>query len=760
MKKSISILFLLMLTSWISQAQFQGKVYEPFNAVILNINGQPMINPFMGGLNSTYCNKVDLNKDNKQDLVVHDFMTDRVYIFLNTANGTNLKYEYAPQYQNIFPPIYGYLILKDINCDNIPDLFHQGSTGVAIYNGKYIGNTLQFVFNRELFVPGTNGPVNVYVNTADVPIIEDVDNDGDLDILAMHVIASYINLYKNMRVERGLPCDSLEFVEVGGCYGKAIQSNTWMEWILNANCKGTDPAGEIAKNLTDADFTDLMGNPISSKTKKKLRHGNNSLVSIDLDGDNDKDVLGGNSIYKQIQALYKSSPSNTAPFNAIDTVYKDIVNGIYPTPQYLDIDNDGLKDLIVAPRVENKQSQYSLNNAMLFYKNTGTITSPNFSKSAINPLFDEMLDVGINSHPALYDYDNDGKIDIFIGHTGTPDTNYLPVGGITYLKNISTKGDLKFEVVTHDFLNLSSKNYKGAYPTFGNVIGSEAKDLIISNDSGKYTVYENIASTDQNPPNYVWITDNFLNINFGSYTSCTMFDINKDGFEDFVYSNIFGGLYVAINKGNLATPSFNTPFNIKNLRVGDPGGYAYAAVTTAIVDSFGKKQLLVGNNDGLLERYDDFILNASNDSVVSFTKLDSNYSFIFTEGRSVPAVADLDGDGRRELLLGNRLGGLKIFEQSLLLNDTIPQIPIAIKEPSKNQFKLYPNPAKNIIAVEAVENGKHTIIEFYNILGQKIISKPIEHKITTINISQLSNGLYTYHIKNSNYFEKGIIQKQ
>jgi hypothetical protein len=53
---------------------------------------------------------------------------------------------------------------------------------------------------------------------------------------------------------------------------------------------------------------------------------------------------------------------------------------IFPTPFYLDVNNDGIKDLLASPNTsvgsENRLSSW-------YYKNTGTTDNPNFKKYGI-----------------------------------------------------------------------------------------------------------------------------------------------------------------------------------------------------------------------------------------------------------------------------------------------------------------------------------------------------------------------------------------
>ncbi|MBU3676318.1 MAG: VCBS repeat-containing protein, partial [Chitinophagaceae bacterium] len=204
----ICLVLLLSVNTLNIMAQFQGEVYTQFNNASVSFNGQSITSPWCGGINSSQIVLADLNNDNQQDLVIYDFNTLTLKTFLFTGSSGQVKYAYAPQYAKNFPTVYDYVLMPDYNCDNIPDLFHRGYAGVAVYKGYYQNNELKFTFYKDLFFPGNFGPVNVYVQPSDIPSIVDIDYDGDLDIISYEVSGSRLTHYKNLRIEQNLPCDS------------------------------------------------------------------------------------------------------------------------------------------------------------------------------------------------------------------------------------------------------------------------------------------------------------------------------------------------------------------------------------------------------------------------------------------------------------------------------------------------------------------------------------------------------------------------
>jgi hypothetical protein len=65
----------------------------------------------------------------------------------------------------------------------------------------------------------------------------------------------------------------------------------------------------------------------------------------------------------------------------------------------------------------------------------------------------------------------------------------------------------------------------------------------------------------------------------------------------------------------------------------------------------------------------------------------------------------------------------------------------------KNNIVIYPNPAKNLITIKG-EFDESESITIFNLLGQKIMEKAIISNEEKIDVSSLSNGVYTIYFNN------------
>ena len=63
------------------------------------------------------------------------------------------------------------------------------------------------------------------------------------------------------------------------------------------------------------------------------------------------------------------------------------------------------------------------------------------------------------------------------------------------------------------------------------------------------------------------------------------------------------------------------------------------------------------------------------------------------------------------------------------------------------QFSIFPNPAQNFVSIEVENSGKYDLIIFDG-LGQKVMSKSFDISDQSIDISQLTKGIYFLKLKN------------
>jgi hypothetical protein len=95
----------------------------------------------------------------------------------------------------------------------------------------------------------------------------------------------------------------------------------------------------------------------------------------------------------------------------------------------------------------------------------------------------------------------------------------------------------------------------------------------------------------------------------------------------------------------------------------------------------------------------------------------------------------------------NNASGNVIGEIYAVLTSTTLATNIASNNIDVTNVYVYPNPTTGVVKIDfnIFEETKLTV---YNITGQKLFTKTVNDKTTTIDLSNLSNGVYYLQVKN------------
>ena len=85
---------------------------------------------------------------------------------------------------------------------------------------------------------------------------------------------------------------------------------------------------------------------------------------------------------------------------------------------------------------------------------------------------------------------------------------------------------------------------------------------------------------------------------------------------------------------------------------------------------------------------------------------------------------------------------------------------LSVKIFSNSNYILTPNPTNGILTVIFPEKSKNAIITIFNSVGQTVIKKSISKDLFSIDLTDLSNGIYFYSIQSNTINQNGKIVKK
>jgi len=728
-----SYLYLLFFQILLTQVAFAQMTLNRDTSLKFQENGVEFTSALAGGINSGQFSNIDLDLDGIMDIVVFDKSGNKLSPFINN-NGTFI---YAPKYRENFPAINDWVILADYNCDGKNDIFTYatGGAGASIYK-----NTSITELSFELTTPiDTNGISvlrsqqggwygNIYISSVDIPAIADIDYDGDLDILTFSILGGFIEYHKNLSMETYGHCDSLNYELSESCWGLFYEGLN--SYILN--CPNCQCPQILASNIS------------------KQKHAGSTLLAIDIDNDNDKDLVLGDVSYNNLNILINGGDNQNANMITVDSVFpQNYTNTIpaeihvFPASYYLDVTNDGIKDLIVTTNSQNNSENFE---SCWLYKNTGQNTLPDFNFVEKDFLQGDMIDLGRSAFPTFYDYNNDGLQDLIIGNYGYHDPNNSPSASLALFENTGNDSLPEYTLIDRDWLDLSTINLNiqlnipalNLSPTFGDLDGDNNKELIIGDADGKLHLFSNTGGG-----NFLLSSPNYQNIDVGQFAHPQLIDVNRDGLTDLIVGEQDGTINFLPNSGSINNAVFDTTITHWGGIDVDQSFISNGFSNPTLYDSSGIFQLFVGSFSGSIYQF----TNIDNNLTGQFTTVNSTAANIWDGGTSSIAVADINNDNQADMIIGNISGGISYFTSDSLIADTTTVI-VNLDNRTNTRFSIFPNPTKGNITITSDYKGT---IQIFNILGELIYTAIKQNNELNINTSNLAKGIYIIELNRRKY---------
>jgi uncharacterized protein (DUF2141 family) len=334
-----------------------------------------------------------------------------------------------------------------------------------------------------------------------------------------------------------------------------------------------------------------------------------------------------------------------------------------------------------------------------------------------------------------------------VGSRGFYQSNGTFKTTIWYFQNTSSGANISFNLVAKNLLNIDTIAAEGASLAIGDLDNDGIDDLVVGRVNGTMSYYRNFAGSAMAQPDWRLSqkelrNSNATEIDAGNFAAPLIYDIDGDTKKDLIIGNETGYLYYYKNIGGVGQLSLQLEKNkLGEVKVEADQTFGYSAPFIGKMDNTGKEYLVVGGGYGRISRYDGF----QNGNVTTpYSLIDTQYSDIRVAGKFLaPAIADLNGDGKYEMMIGNDKGGLFLYRQ--VWNVHVGDVA------SETELQLYPNPAQSSITIESNEPLSQAEMKIYNVVGQNVYSAIIttNAKTASVDIAHLKPGIYICSLKNN-----------
>lgn len=728
MKKKL--LFILLCSLAI---QLKAQEWGKNDSVPVFENGKQLAFPWLGGLDCPQFMAIELNGDGQKDLVVFDRLTEKVKTFLNKGSKGEIKYQYAPEFEQAFPKhLSAFLLSYDYNCDGKEDLFTYSTAGMRVFlntstdyaQGPHFSKVVEQLqsdfFNRY--------NSNLYTSPVDIPALVDMDGDGDMDILTFSVLSNYFDFYLNRSKEKYKSCDSLAFHNDGTCWGH-ITGSASNTLFLHQSCrKSTVPP---------------------TQQPDKNEHAGATLFCIDWDGNGTKDLVVGDLTFPSLVLGINGGTKDAADISAVIDSFprntKPIKISSFPMISELDINNDGKKDLIASPAAPGASQNI---NVAWYYQNRTPAGQKQLDFQFVkeNFLQENMLDMGTSARPYFQDVNNDGLKDLLLGSAYiNQGENLTDISALALYINKGSAANPSFDLVSKNISNLGQYQLSDLFPAYGDLDNDGDIDLLAGTGNGKL-VYFNNDATKSSIPN--WLPKPFSTdtIDVGSNAAPQLYDVDKDGKLDLLIGNKAGFVYYYHNFGSLSNPKFelkSKKFGQINMKTpGSVDGYAAphmyqqdgkSILAVACQRGFASVFVNIDNNlDGAFALRDTALLQ----------KMIGGYED-YGQKKLTVAVADINNDLVPDFVFGEPGGGPVLYTSK-------GGTGMANTPGIQNKIVVFPNPAQDMvnIKIDGIKSAEKVAFEVFMPDGRMIESGDL-----------ILNKEGLYSLSSSNFMQGSYIIK-
>ncbi|MCG8575892.1 MAG: T9SS type A sorting domain-containing protein [Flavobacteriales bacterium] len=737
-KKALLSLGIITSLSSFSQFAFERILDIPVT------DGTVQDMPWAGGLDYCQFSNIDLNFDGVEDLFVFDRTCDKVLTFIQTGGAGEIDFVYAPQYEDDFPDdLQDWALLVDYNCDGLKDIYTYAVGGLRIFKNtgsSGSGNTFELA-SPFVYTSISGSPSPLYMNSNDIPAFTDIDGDGDIDVLQYGSAATAVEYNKNLSVELTGGCDSIVYETKNECWGNFKEDGAASEIELFATsfpCNGTIGGEEDWTPFTD----------------RGDRHAGSTLLALDLDASGVMDLIIGDAGWPNLLWLYNggTAPNTDSDMDVMELYIPNTTDSVHlytmPGAFYVDINNDGIRDLISSPADVVTSHNWE---SVWWFTNSGADNEPTFNYGGKTFLQGGMIENGTSSLPVFFDANGDGLKDLLVScRTKFNESTLTKYSTINYYENTGTAEAPEFTFVEEDYEDITTMGLGAGisfYPTFGDLDGDGDEDMVLGEYIGYIYYLENTGGAGNAA---IFNTSVILNdiesdpIQRGNHPNPHLIDLDRDGDLDLVIGGTNGFLTYYENVGTEESFSFeHVTDSLGDIDVSEywnPNGFA----VPAFMDIEGEWELIVGSLNGDLHYYDNIEDNLDG----TWNLVDSTLEDINIGDYAAPAIYDITEDNHLEMVLGNERGGVGFYKSALMSDIGIQP------NPDLAAFKIYPNPAQTQLTVDLGQLPYKELlnmeVKLFDISGRMIYKvKPKTQKVN-LDVSNFASGTYLVEVISSN----------